>query len=188
MYQEFIKQSSLPRVHGQQPYSACAQNAFALSEGVLDALGIRAEHVEYVVEHGDRRHELEQSFDEYRSHEGQGVGRREIAFSPKGTIGLEPADLIVGEINRTLLRAFQAIGTLTNGLHHTRAQEFKPWAPDQVAREIIALAQFALVCNRSGLRRHDRLVGDVFDRAPQLLAIREKASSNQGRRRERQAP
>lgn len=141
-------------------------------EAVLDQLGMRAARVEYVVEHGDRRHELQQSFDEYSAREGPGLGPREIVFAPKGTTGLEPADLVVGNINRTLLRAWQAFGTLTNGLHYTRVQEFNAWAPDPIAKEIISLSAFAVVSNRSGLYRHDRLIGDLFERDPELLAIR----------------
>jgi hypothetical protein len=178
-YNEMLAQSPHAHVNGP-PFSGCGQSCITLSEYVLLKDGRRKQQVHYVFEKGDREHEIAKMMHDWNDSGNSEFGKlRSYAFMPKETTLLQPADLIAGVIQRSLLAAHKALPCLDNGRSRTPLNNYERYySRNGVTAAIVSGhdSERCWVINPLTFSVLDRTSTEFFARHPEVLAKRLKQS------------
>jgi hypothetical protein len=140
-----------------------------------------------VFEKGDREHELHKGFNDADKVDPKHKDLRSLAFLPKQTTLLQPADLIAGKVREVLNRA-RAHGPLDNGDYVTQVTSFSEhYVSNGTSASILKRGTgmgvpFCYVANRKLLRSADLNFLRLFREQPRTLARYTKDLRNQGKR------
>ena len=178
-YNELVSRSPHAHVNGPA-FSACAQAGIAMAEFILARENRQKQKVEYVFEKGDREHELHKMVSEWSEAEGELQNLRFLSFAPKATTLLQPADLIVGLVERCVVSAYQALPCLDNGLtSRTALHNFeRHYSEDGVTAALLSGHdhEHCWVINPKTFTVLDHISTDFFERHPEMLDKRLKQS------------
>jgi len=170
-----------PHAHVNGPaFSACAQACIAIAEFILSKENRQKQKVEYTFEKGDRQHELHKMVSDWDDTHSELNGLRFLAFAPKETTLLQPADLIAGIVQRCLVSAHRALPCLDNGLYsRTALHNYEHhYSSDGVTAAVVSGhdREHCWVVNPLTFKVLDRISTDFFERNPELLEKRLKQS------------
>jgi hypothetical protein len=185
-YQRFLASAALGDIIGPA-YSGLASVCVSMTEMELAEKGRFKEKVAYIFEKGEREHELAQTlndFEKKRSYEFRQL--RSHHFLGKDSVLLQPADLIAGVVQQLVLRAFDAVRTLSNGLPVTHLHELaRFYSGDGVTASVIPFRKefsYRVVVNRPAFEHIDERAVLALKEHPTILSSRLKGKRNQGRR------
>jgi hypothetical protein len=119
-------------------FSGCAYGVIATAEWQLIESGRRSVNMRYVFEKGDREHEIAAVFADLEKKDSGFFGRRGHGFEPKETTLLQPADFVVGIVQRCLIKAYSGLPCLDNGSTQVHLNTFeRSYSPDGVTHGLV---------------------------------------------------
>ena len=185
-YAKFIGATKYNDIFGPA-YSACAQLCTHTTETVLLGESRLQEKVAYTFEKGDRQHEIAKTVNDYEKRNKEVRDLRSLAFMPKSTPLLQPADLIAGTMQHVLLRAFAAIRCLDNGRPFTPLHNFERYfSKNGVDASVIQTFDGRIlryVANKPVFNNLDLVTAHLEERKPEVVHKRLKQYRNQGKRK-----
>jgi hypothetical protein len=171
-YLDFIAKSPHAHVNGPA-FSGCAQACVAVTELLLNALGKQKEKVAYVFEKGDRQHEIAKMFNDWDDTHSSLRRLRGLAFEPKQTMLLQPADLIAGVIQKCVLSAHSALPCLEGDKSRTKLNVYEHhYSPVTSAVVSGHDTEGCWIINPKTFAVLDKTSTDFFERHPNVLKKR----------------
>jgi hypothetical protein len=162
-------------------FSACAYAAIFFAELILAKRGQQGEKVHYVLEKGDREHEVSKVFNDWDKKNSKFSGLRGHSFVPKKTTSLlHPADLIAGVIQRCAISAHDAFPSLDNGLARTQLQTFsRHYSEDGLTQAVVSGHDHdkCWIINPKNFTFLDGITINFFAHNPEQLKKRKKRLS-----------